>query len=322
MNNEVCQIRSFQERDIDLLLAEELRVNPEFAAWFVRRVAPDQKINVPAARTRVSVCRESSESDVVACFDRDDGGLHRVFIEDKIGAQMMPEQLERYLKRAAAERGRQECDSYSVVLFAPDAYGSSLPGDVVRMSFEEAANALDEVHDSPHSSYKAAFLREAVNYARGARSRGNNPEEMEPHIVEWWDAVDLMLDNEFPGYFAPRPTRYMTEVYYAPKSMKFMPQYLRVDFKGHLGEVDLAFRNVDHDALRTAVHGIEVPGRIVRNRKSTSIRIEGLQKFTISDGPAVVDTRVREAYAATQRLVEFWRQNMDRFDRVASVSKA
>ena len=62
MNSEVCHIRNFQERDIDLLLAEELLVNPDFAAWFVKRIAPDQHIQAPASRTRVSVCREASES--------------------------------------------------------------------------------------------------------------------------------------------------------------------------------------------------------------------------------------------------------------------
>jgi predicted dithiol-disulfide oxidoreductase (DUF899 family) len=83
MSDSLCHISNFQERDIDLLLAEELRMNNDFATWFTNQVAPDVQVGVPAFRTRISVVEDGSESDVVACFHREDGGVHRVFIEDK-----------------------------------------------------------------------------------------------------------------------------------------------------------------------------------------------------------------------------------------------
>lgn len=315
MTKDLCHIYNFQERDIDLLLAEELRVNQEFAAWFTDRVAPGLPVIAPAFRTRISVVEDGSEADVVACFRRTDNGLHRIFIEDKISAPLMPDQLERYQRRAAAEHARGHSNSFSVVLFAPAAYWAVLPDGVRRVTFEEAAVALESNKNDNRAAYKAAFLRGALLLTSPA-ARDAHVADVEPFVVDWWEAVYAMLEREFPRFFAPPTTRYPRSVYFAPKTSG-MANYLRVDFKGHLGEVDLAVKNVNYADLALALDGLQLPGSLVGNGKSTAIRIGSLERFVIADGFDVIETKVRAAYAAAAKLLTFWKENRERFDGLA-----
>lgn len=96
-------------------------------------------------------------------------------------------------------------------------------------------------------------------------------------------------------------------------------RYLRVDFKGHKGEVDLAFKNVPFAALRECTSRFgEVPGRIVLNGKSSAIQISGLPPFVISDGFEIIETKVQAAYRAAHTLLIFWAENKATFDRLAT----
>lgn len=89
-----CQVRSFLERDIDLWLAEELRVNAGFAAWLVSRAAGPTDIDVPAVRTRVSVMGENGETDVEALFGPEN--RFALLVENKVEHSVSADQIARY----------------------------------------------------------------------------------------------------------------------------------------------------------------------------------------------------------------------------------
>ncbi|MBV1934154.1 MAG: hypothetical protein KUG59_05665, partial [Parvibaculaceae bacterium] len=309
-----CHIHSFQERDIDLLIAEELRVNTAFAEWFVHQAAPYLSLKGTAVRTRVSVVEDGSESDVIACFRDGNGRIHRIFIEDKITAPMMPKQLERYLRRAEAELLRSEVTGFSVVLFAPAAYSATLPDGVTSISFEDAADALRKFSNDPRSAYRAAFLDDAVP-TTSVGERDIRIVETDPYIADWWDKVYLMLDREFPGFFLPPQIQYPRSVYFSPRTSA-MPNYLRVDLKGHLGEVDLAFKNLPVKSLTTGLAGLEAPGQLIENSKSSALRITDLAPFQITDGYKIIETHVRTAYAAAATLLTYWSKHQEVFDRL------
>ena len=309
-----CDIHRFEERDIDLLIAEELRVNTAFAEWFVHQAAPHLELKGTADRTRVSVVEDGSESDVIACFQDGNSGTHRVFIEDKINARMMPNQLERYLRRAKAALGRSEITGFTVILFAPAAYAASLPDGVTHISFEDAAIALRKLSNDPRSAYRASLLEAAVPVTRSSE-RDIRIVETEPYIAAWWDEVYQMLDREFPAFFLPPRTRYPRNVFFAPRTSG-MPNYLRVDFKGHLGEVDLVFKNLPVKILTTGIAMLEVPGRPIENGRSSALRISGLSPFVIADGYDIIETHVHAAYAAAATLLTFWFEHQDIFDKL------
>ena len=308
----VCGIHKFVERDIDMLLAEELRVSPPFGKWIMSKFGLAESLIFPAVGTNVSVVEDGSEADVVATFGTKDGSLHRLFIENKIDAILMHEQLERYVRRGDGEIRRGLVKAYSVLFFTPSSYFCSvLPPGVEQLSFEHAAEFLVS-QDEIRSHYRASLLTKALPL-RSAIARDAHVVETDPYIKEWWDRVYLMLEREFPGFFIHK-TKYPRSVYFAPETPG-QAGYLRVDFKGQKGEVDLAFKNVPAETLQDQVSLTEaMPGTIVSNGKSSAIQITGLQKFVISDGFDVIDTKVLAAYRAAHDLLTYWKTNRAVFE--------
>lgn len=241
-------------------------------------------------------------------------GFTTLNVEDKITAAMMPMQLERYLRRAEAELLRGDVTSFSVVLFAPATYTAALPNGVTRISFEDAATALRQFSNDPRSTYRAEFLDSAVPIT-SVRQRDIRITETDPYIAKWWEKVYLMLDREFPGFFQPARTRYPRSVYFSPRTSG-MPEYLRIDLKEHMGEVDLTFKNLPIEALTTGLAGLKTPGHPIENSKSSALRISGLIPFVIADGDNIIETHVRIAYEAAVTLFTFWSEHQAIFDEL------
>lgn len=311
-NSHVCGIHKFVERDIDMLLAEELRVSPSFGKWVMSKFGVGDALIFPAIATNVSVVEDGSEADVVATFGTNEGSLHRLFVENKIDAMLMPEQLERYVRRGDGEIRRGLVAKCSVLFFTPSSYLSPvLPPGVQQVSFEQAVEFL-LLQDDIRSHYRASLLTKALPLG-SAVAQDAHVAETDPYIKEWWDSVYLMLEREFPGFFIHK-TKYLRSVYFAPETPG-QAGYLRVDFKGHKGEVDLAFKNVPAETLQAQVSLTEgMPGKIVANGKSSAIQISGLEPFVISDGFAAIDTKVLAAYRAAHDLLTFWKNNRIAFE--------
>jgi hypothetical protein len=312
---DICGINKFVERDVDMLLAEELRVNAAFGKWVMDKFDASAELVFPAAHINVSVAEEGSEADVVATFTTTSNLNHRLFVENKIDAILMPEQLERYVRRAEGDRRRQLVSGFSILFFTPAAYlETKLPTGVKQISFEEAARALASQGDL-RSQYRASLLMRALPI-RTPAARDAHVSATDPYIKEWWDRVYAMLDLEFPGFFIHK-TRYPRSVYFAPATAG-QGSYLRLDFKGHKGEVDLAFKNIPFAALAKHVSNLDgLPGQIVANGKSSAIQIAGLAPFIIADGFEVIQTRVFAAYKAAHSLLSFWQRNRTQFDTLA-----
>lgn len=309
-----CGIRKFVERDIDLLVAEELRVNPAFSSWIMGHFEAAGALRHPAAMTNVSDVEDGSEADVAAFFETADGALHRLFVEDKIDAILMPEQLERYVRRGQGEVARGLVTGFSVLFLTPANYlRASLPEGVRQISFERVAEFFRSGDPDLRAQYRASFMEKAVPVF-GAKQRDAKVIKNEPYIVAWWDAVYDAIEAEMPGFFIHR-TRYPQSVYFAP-STAGQAKYLRVDFKGHNGEVDLAFKDIDAIILREVLATLpSAPGAVISNGRSSAIQISGLEKFVISEGMAVIPTKVLPAYRATHRLLSFWQEHRVAFDR-------
>ncbi|HTT84691.1 MAG TPA: hypothetical protein VMF67_14525, partial [Rhizomicrobium sp.] len=216
MNSSICGINKFLERDIDLLLAEELRVNPAFGRWMMERFGLSDELLFPACATDVSVVEDGSEADVVATFNRTDGLLHRLLVENKIDAILMPEQLERYVRRGEGELRRKIVSGYSVLFFTPSSYRlAKMPNGVRQITFQEAATVLHGQQDL-RGQYRASLLTKAVRLGSPGE-RDAHVAATDPYIKEWWDRVYAMLEREFPGFFVHK-TLYPRSVYFAPET--------------------------------------------------------------------------------------------------------
>jgi hypothetical protein len=197
---DICGINKFVERDVDMLLAEELRVNAAFGKWVMDKFGASADLVFPATHINVSVAEDGSEADVIATFITTSNLNHRLFVENKIDAILMPEQLERYVRRAEGDQRRQLVSGFSILFFTPAAYlETKLPNGVKQISFEEAAQALASQGDL-RSQYRASLLMRALPI-RTPAARDAHVSATEPYIKEWWDRVYVMLDLEFPGFF-------------------------------------------------------------------------------------------------------------------------
>jgi hypothetical protein len=93
------KVQSITERDIDLLLLEELNVSPDFSSWFYSKVMSGNPSPILKGAWHSVSDPELGESDLIAIYDNG----HAILIENKIDAVEQLKQAERY--RLRGERG-------------------------------------------------------------------------------------------------------------------------------------------------------------------------------------------------------------------------
>lgn len=189
--------RGLKERHLDLLLAEELAVNPSFARWFADgapRGDDGEVIALTTGRPRnvtttVSVWDSANhpeaagETDVLVRLEWDDGFAVGLFVEDKLDAVFQPWQSERYAARAG-----NAAIPTGTVLVAPAAFIARY-GTVHR--FDKAVSLED----------MAAWLRDsAVTTSRELAAR-----------LRWRaDALEVIAAARPPAIDDERAVRFTT----------------------------------------------------------------------------------------------------------------
>jgi hypothetical protein len=118
-------IASIAERDIDLLVMEELSVSDEFREWFSCRVFGEPSFQAEIG-TWHSVCdSQLGESDIIFLFQAMDGARTAILIENKIDAPPQPQQGERYYLRGKKGFTEGYWDKFKTCVIAPSKYLSS-----------------------------------------------------------------------------------------------------------------------------------------------------------------------------------------------------
>jgi hypothetical protein len=79
-------VERMYERDVDLLLAEELDVNPAFANH-IKSLTKFASEPATVAEFWVSKSNNLGESDLVVVYERSDGSRFALLIEDKVDAK-------------------------------------------------------------------------------------------------------------------------------------------------------------------------------------------------------------------------------------------
>lgn len=172
-------VASIAERDIDLLVMEELSVSTEFREWFSSRVFGE-----PIYQSHIGAWHSISdpqfgESDLVFLFEAVDGSRTSILIENKIDAPPQPKQGERY--RLRGEKGLKEgyWDKFKTCVIAPNKYLiSSKHSEMydVEVSYEELlAYFQSRCPRNERFPYKARILLEGIEQNR----RGYQPEHNE-----------------------------------------------------------------------------------------------------------------------------------------------
>lgn len=309
----LCEAGSFMERDIDVWLAEELRVNSDFASWFAEKSEVPSNVVVPAGRVRVSVMGENGETDVEAIFQTTTGRRHALLVENKLEHSLKEEQLVRYRNRGHYGISYGHWESYSIVVFAPATklarYAVEM-GATASISFEQAADRLRRSTTDLRTAYRADFLVQAASEQRVLA------EASDEFRVRFWQRIHHLLDERYPGYFVINPKSYPKTTYIAAPAVG-APSYFRLDLKGTKGEVDISFRTRDAPRLVAFLEDRKPPtSRLVFNKVSIALQIADLPPFFVGDGIDIAGEKAMQSYGAAHLLTEFWRENRTFFDEL------
>jgi hypothetical protein len=180
-------VASIAERDIDLLLMEEISVSNEFREWFSSRVFGEPIFQSTIGAWH-SVSDADRESDIVYIFEGISGERIAILIENKIDAPPQQDQGERYHKRGENGLKEGDWDEYKTCVIAPDKYlSSSKHSEIydIEISYEEIlAYFQSRRHRDERFSYKARILLEGIEKNR----KGYQPkysEEMTNFVMDY-----------------------------------------------------------------------------------------------------------------------------------------
>lgn len=179
------------ERDIDLLLLEELNVNPDFSAWLYQKVALDDSPPPSCTGAWHSVTHPKlGESDLIVIYE---SGLS-VLIENKVDAQAQPEQGSRYKQRGRAGIADGLWKKFVTCVVAPGRYltiNSEARRYDIKITYEQIRDWF-EGRATARANYKAYLLNEAIEQQR----RGYSPEADED-VTQFWLAYWNFASKDF-----------------------------------------------------------------------------------------------------------------------------
>jgi hypothetical protein len=305
------------ERDIDVLLAEEFSVSPEFARWFLSK---SKFGSIPAQVFDVFVSKSDNlgESDLVVVYDLCDGKRIALLIEDKVDAQLQHRQAERYKERADREIQAGNFSDYETVLCAPESYPKLHDGSALFdrfVAYEEIAEFLVAKDSSPRAKYRASFVATAAARRSNAWVR-----EQDEATDEFWNAVYQIAVSEFPTLERKpiRVTKNSPWINFRPSDMPTKPKSIYVAMKAYAGHIDLTFSDTVLLQFLGEIESLLQDGMTVhQTAKATAIRIDTRQPFWVGDGMADGLPKARIALVAVQKLVEFYRTHRKALDAAA-----
>lgn len=228
---------SVQERDVDLLIMEQLHVSDSFANWLAWKVGLDGADFINAQH---SVMTPKGETDVLIRLHHE-GQTIAVMIEDKIGAAMQPHQCERY-----HIRGKELCElgdfsRYLTVLCAPSSYISQVPVSQpweCRITLEDIADSLERLGNHGWQWRQAILIAACTKIKRARAADDKDSVGYDSSIAQLKIDYQAFLGSQYPQILAStqrgRDREYYLKARGLPSGVRFKHAFFR-------GEVSLIF---------------------------------------------------------------------------------
>ena len=255
------------ERDIDLLLLEEINVNAEFSNWLYQESRGCSTTETKCVGAWHSVTHpQLGESDLVVKYDDDSV----ILIENKIDAPAQPEQAARYKMRG--ERGIEETlwSEFVTIIIAPERYLENNPEAKSydsHISYEKIRNWFKD-EKSKRAIYRAQILNEAIEQNR----RGYSP-VADDRVTRFWLSYWEMARNQFPVLEMTQPGNKPANSDWPYFRPKVLGDKLEIVHKMAQGKVDLQIRDAAEklDQIREFVDDPTL--EVVATGKSGSVRM-------------------------------------------------
>lgn len=297
------------EKDVDLLVVEELHASEPFRKWFLEAVGEGATGFLGAWR---SVTRFNGESDVEVAFE-DAGATVLVLVENKIRADEQHRQAERYRGRGRRYVEVGTADRFLTCILAPDSYlDDDLRWKYDRVVTYEQLRSWFSGRDGRRNGFKETVVAEAIELGRARYVKSTDEETR-----TFWRFYEL-LAADYPQLefsVSHTPASGTNWFRFTPASL---PDDARITHKADRGAVDLSFdgRGPNVGRLRAALEdALDEDMHVTRTSKSASVRIDVTAFEELSD-PAGTEGAIREGLAAAVRLLEWERENRERWTAV------
>jgi hypothetical protein len=194
-------LEAVYERDIDLLLLEELTVSPDFGAWLVGHIFGNGVLPIDDATAWYSISNSLGESDLIFEFQNARRERYAILMENKVDAPAQPNQGARYQQRGEIGRGDYGWADSKICIVAPQKYLESHADDVshyhAKLAYEDIRSWLTD-HlglGQARYKYKASVLTIAIEQSR--RGKYSQTQYDDQSTKFWHDYWQLAAD-EFP----------------------------------------------------------------------------------------------------------------------------
>ena len=188
------QSAGVQERDIDLLVVEELASSIEFVHWFCEKVKgslPATLGDVDVKHSCLHIGEGYGESDIVLRIKDQEGCSHIYLIEDKIDATFMPNQAERYRMRMNKIIEIDLLGSGKTVLLAPQSFLDSRISVAefdVAISYELLIEYFDKQSNTskiPELTHRYTYRRDFIQRAIDKKKNSGVVLEPDPRVCDF-----------------------------------------------------------------------------------------------------------------------------------------
>jgi hypothetical protein len=266
----------------------------------------------------VSKTDVEGESDLVVLLE-DDLSHERfaLLIEDKISAPFQPDQELRYRNRGKSAVVSGEFAKFEVILCAPRFYFDNQPKSELFdafVSYEQIAAFMRENDQTPRGEYRASFIETAA-----VRSVNAWVKVEDDQTRDFWNMAYRIASDEFKILEMKKPdlTKGATWINFRPHDLPTKPKRTYINLKGGRGQVDLTFSRTNAAEFDARVRSLLEPEMsILQTSESAAIRIE-TDAFMVTDSLDIGAAKVRAAFAASERLIRFYRKHRDELDRAA-----
>jgi hypothetical protein len=291
------------ERDIDVLVQEELIFNPAVCDLFSHALGLDSQLNV--TQCALSVVDQTGETDLLARFtDGDRQGV--LLIENKIDAAFQPTQPERCRSRASEMATNGE--TAYCVLIAPRRYSV---GNAVAIAHFDACVSYEDVavavglSQTDRARHRASLSLHAVEHARSSYIIIPAPQ-----VTVMWRRVFEVAERNFPLLKMKPPTEKTADFWWLLFKAD-LPPNITIDWKVRTGTIDLSFWS---GARRKPTSSSPIPaGASFMTSGSTRMFRRTLEKPP-EQWVDLTDGQIRNALTAAYGMLEYYHSNAEAFE--------
>jgi len=234
-------LQSVSERDIDLLVVEELESSEQFRAWLATRVYGTVIYKGPIGAWHSVNDPKLGESDLIFLFTDETDGEAAILIENKIDAPPQPEQGQRYQQRGRKGEDEGLWNEFRTCVIAPKKYLESATHTEqydAEISYQEIlAFFASRRSIAPRFAHKAKVIQEGIEQNR----RGYQP-KTHPGLSRFVQAYYDFCTEQFPELGMEPPRARPAQSTWINFNPKGLPNNSYITHQTTAGLVKLFFR--------------------------------------------------------------------------------